>query len=133
MNRLVLADTGPLYAALDITDQYHERAQGDLERLTQEKREVIIAYPILFESYSLVLYRLGSRAAASWLKQTMDGASFLNPTPQDYRESAKQLRSFADEKITLFDAITAVVARRLNLQVWSYDHHFDVMRVRIWR
>jgi len=75
MTRAVLADTGPLYAALDSNDQHHRRAQEDLQRLTHERREVIIAYPILVESYRLVLYRLGKQTASAWLNETMEGAS----------------------------------------------------------
>jgi hypothetical protein len=33
MKRVVFADTGPLYAALDPHGQYHQRAQEELERL----------------------------------------------------------------------------------------------------
>ncbi len=36
MTRSVLADTGPLYAAVDADDQYHERAQGQLQALENE-------------------------------------------------------------------------------------------------
>jgi hypothetical protein len=32
----VLADTGPLYAAADPSDDHHERAQGDIRRLNSE-------------------------------------------------------------------------------------------------
>jgi predicted nucleic acid-binding protein len=133
MKRVVLADTGPLYAALDPSDQYHQRAQGELKRLAHERREVVIAYPILFESYSLVLYRLGKQTASRWLNETMQGASFINPAAEDYRQAADILQIFADQRITLFDATVAVLARRLGVQVWTYDHHFDVMRVAVWR
>jgi hypothetical protein len=27
----------------------------------------------------------------------------------------------------------ATLAGRLGLEVWTYDHHFDVMRVAVWR
>lgn len=29
--RAVIADTGPMYAAVDVDDQYHERAQAELQ------------------------------------------------------------------------------------------------------
>ena len=85
MKRSVLADTGPLYAAADPDDQYHERAQKELKRLNRDRRSVVVAYPILLESYTLVLYRLGKEAASTWLDETMAGASFVNPAAEDYR------------------------------------------------
>jgi predicted nucleic acid-binding protein len=51
----VLADTGPLYAAVDPSDDHHERAQGDIRRLNSEGIGVTVAYPTLCECYSLVL------------------------------------------------------------------------------
>jgi len=48
-------------------DQYHERAQKELKRLNRDRRPVVVAYPILLESYALVLYRLGKEAASKWL------------------------------------------------------------------
>jgi predicted nucleic acid-binding protein len=88
------ADTGPLYAAVDPDDQYHGRAQRELKRLSRDRRAVVVAYPILLESYTLVLYRLGEQAALTWLTETMDGASFINPTADDYRAAAGKVLSF---------------------------------------
>jgi len=65
MKGAVLADTGPLYAAVDPDDEYHARAQRELKRLARDKREVVIAYPTLLEAYTLVLYRLGKPAAST--------------------------------------------------------------------
>ncbi len=84
MRQAVLADTGPLYAAVDPDDQYHERSQKELKRLSRDRRAVVVAYPILLESYTLVLYRLGEQAASTWLTETMEGATFVNPTAEDY-------------------------------------------------
>jgi predicted nucleic acid-binding protein len=133
MKRSVLADTGPLYAAADPDDQYHDRAQRELKRLNRDKRSVVVAYPILLESYTLVLYRLGKEVAATWLGETMAGASLVNPAAEDYRVATAKVLSFKDQPITLFDATVAVLAQRTGLQVWTYDHHFDVMRVPVWR
>jgi len=133
MNRAVLADTGPLYAAVDPDDAYHRRACEDLRRLAQEKRSVVIAYPTLLESHSLVLHRLGTRTATAWLKEILSGSALLNPSPQDYLQAAARIASLPDQSVTLFDGTIAVLAKRTDAQVWTYDHHFDVMRVRVWR
>jgi predicted nucleic acid-binding protein len=133
MKRAVLADTGPMYAAVDPDDEHHTRAQREIKQLTRDKREVILAYPTLLEAYTLVLYRLGQPAASMWLKDTLVGAALINPTPEDYREAATRLTDLADQPITLFDATLAVLATRLGIEVWTYDHHFDVMRTVVWR
>jgi len=44
-----------------------------------------------------------------------------------------RLRALTDQPITLFDATVAAMATRLNFDVWTYDHHFDVMRIGVWR
>jgi len=133
MKQAVIADTGPLYAAVDPDDQYHRRAQRELKRLVRDRHELLVAYPTVLESYTLLLYRLGRETAKTWLDEVLAGAAFVNPTSEDYRDAARKVRAFADQKITLFDAAIAVLASRLDLKVWTYDHHFDVMRAAVWR
>lgn len=132
MKRAVLADTGPLYAATDPDDAHHKRARQELQRLTRDRYEVVVAYPTLLEAYTLVLFRLGRTAAVRWLGD-MSGASLINPNPEDYRQAAAKINTLADQPITLFDATVAALATRLKLEVWTYDHHFDLMRVGVWR
>lgn len=133
MKKAILADTGPLYAALDPDDQLHARAQRELRRLAQEKRRVVLAYPTLLEAYTLVLYRLGNAAAASWLQEISAGTALINPAPGDYRDAQELVLRFGDQPITLFDAAVAVMASRLGAEVWTYDHHFDLLRTAVWR
>jgi predicted nucleic acid-binding protein len=57
----------------------------------------------------------------------------MNPTDEDYRQAIARVRALSDQRITLVDAILATVALRLKLKVWTYDHHFGVMRVPVWR
>lgn len=132
MKRAVLADAGPLYAAADGSDAHHQQALRQLQDLARDRREVIVAYPTFLEAYSLVLFRMGTDAAFKWLTYMAD-ASLVNPTPEDYREAVARVRTLSDQRITLFDAVTAVLATRLKLEVWTYDHHFDLMRVKVWR
>lgn len=133
MRRSILADTGPLYAALDRDDQFHERAQSELKRIQDERFTVLISYPNLLESYTLVLYRLGSATANGWLKEINSGASLINPTSEDYLEAQLTVSAFPDQRITLFDSVLAALAVRLGCPVWSYDYHFDVMQTPVWR
>lgn len=132
MIRAVLADANPLYAAVDEADERHERASDDLQRLEREKRLIIVAYPTLLEAHTLVLFRLGKAAAREWLA-LMSDTMLVNPEAEDYRQAMLRLEGLPDQKITLFDATLAVLALRMGLQVWTYDHHFDVMRVPVWR
>jgi predicted nucleic acid-binding protein len=132
MTRAVLADTGPLYAANDEADEHHHRALLQLKELTRDRREVLIPYPTLLEAYSLLLFKLGRNAASGWLTE-LANASFVNPTPEDYARGLTMVHALADQSITLVDATLAAVASRLRLEVWTYDHHFDVMRIPVWR
>jgi predicted nucleic acid-binding protein len=133
MKRAVLADTGPLYAAVDPDDQYHPRAQQELSELQRRQLTVMLAYPTVSEAYTLVLYRLGRSTARSWLQEILKGAALINPMPEDYRMAVSKLDAYPDQSITLFDAALAALSKRLSVPVWTYDHHFDVMRAAVWR
>ncbi|MGB8065320.1 MAG: PIN domain-containing protein [Candidatus Sulfotelmatobacter sp.] len=132
MTRAVLADTGPLYAVVDPEDEHHARALQELRKLARDRREILVPYSTLLEAYSLILFRLGRDVASGWLME-MTSAALVNPTPEDYRRAGDRIRALADQPITLFDAVAAVTATRLGVAVWTYDRHFDVMRVPVWR
>jgi len=93
----------------------------------------MLAYPTLSEAYTLVLYRLGKKIAARWLDEVSSGVSLINPVPQDYQEAVRRLKAFADQPITLFDATVAVLGTRLGVEIWTYDHHFDLLGAAVWR
>ena len=133
MRRAILADTGPLYAAVDQDDADHARAHRELRRAAREKLDVLISYSTLLEAYSLVLRRLGSEAATTWLTDVLSSASLINPSPEDYLDAATRVAAFPDQDITLRDATVAVLAERLQVEIWTYDYHFDVMRTKVWR
>ena len=99
--RAVLADTGPLYAAVDPDDQYHERAQGQLQALEDDGLSVVLAYPTLLEACTLISYRLGHPTASGWLEDVRAGTALLNPTPQDYRDAMVLVSRFPDQSISL--------------------------------
>jgi predicted nucleic acid-binding protein len=131
--RPVLADTGPIYALVDPDDRFHDRAMSEAARIAEQGRTLVVAFPTLIESQSLILKRLGFRVARRWLAELTAGAGLLNPHRDDYLAAARRLRSFADQPITLCDAVVTVLADQLSLSVWTFDHHFDVMGAAVWR
>lgn len=132
MMRLVLADTGPLYALSDSSDQYHRRAREQMKRLGAEGYSVAATYPTISEAYTLVLRRLGAGYAHEWLEELLDRVVAINPEPGDYHEAVLQVQKYRNWEITLFDALIAVVAAKLSQPVWTYDRHFDLMEADRW-
>jgi predicted nucleic acid-binding protein len=133
MRLAVLADTGPLYALVDPSDQYHARAQREVKRLGGEQRGVLVAYPVLMESYTLIVRRLGWDVARKWLEETRAGAGMITPTARDYEAAIRRVQSQPEKTVTLFDALLAALSEHLRVPVWTYDRHFELMRVSVWR
>lgn len=131
-SRHVLADTGPLYALADPSDQYHTRAHKDLDRLIASGQTVAVTFLTLAEAYTLVLRRLGTAYAHQWLQQLIDGSVLINPEPRDYFVAFDFIRTFQDQSVTVFDAVAAAVGNRLDLAVWTYDRHFDLLKTERW-
>lgn len=133
MTAFVLADTSPLYAAIDRRDQYHAASQETLGTFGRSGRAVLVPDPVRLECHSLVVRRLGPADGRRWLTDVRRTMSAIAPRPDDYIEAERLLAAYQDQPLTLFDAVLAVLAARLGLPVWTYDHHFDVMRVPVWR
>ena len=132
MNRTILADSGPLYAAVDPADQYHTRAQAELAELAADGWQVIVLLPTILEAYSLILYRLGIPTAHRWLDDLSGAAAPVVPTTADTASAFALVRRYPDQDLTLFDALLAITSTRLAASVWTYDTHFDVVRADRW-
>lgn len=129
----VIVDTGPLYAETDQGDHYHTQARTELQRLNEAKTQLIVPYPILLEAHKLVLYKCGISAAERFTTRLTTHANLINPTPQDYQFACQLISQFPDQKITLFDALVACLSQQSKFPVWTYDYHFDLMNVPVWR
>ena len=57
----------------------------------------------------------------------------IAPEAEDVAAAMQLPSRYRDQPITLFDAILAVMSDRLALPVWTFDFHFDVMQVSVWR
>lgn len=133
MNDVVMADTGPLYALADPSDQFHDRAHRELETIVSRNNSVLVILPVLCEAHTLVLRRLGGKYAAGWLGEVLSGGLPANPDMNDYLDATVGLRKYSDHPITLVDAVLARMTRRLEAPVWTFDRHFVTMRPRVWK
>lgn len=131
--RAIIADTGPLYAAVDPDDQYHQRSQSELAQINRERLSILVPYPVYLETHKLILQWLGFPQAIGFAKAIKQSANLINPIDRDYELAVDLASKFPDQDISLCDAVTAVLATKLKVPVWTYDYHFDVMQVRVWR
>lgn len=133
MRGAVLADTGPLYAAVDSNDSHHARSLEEQERLEAEDLETTVSYATVQEAYILVLRKLGTAQARSLLEDLTQSTAFITPTARDYERAVARVLRYPDQDISIADAVNAEISDRLQILVWTYDHHFDVMNSSVWR
>jgi predicted nucleic acid-binding protein len=129
----VLADTGPLYALVDSSDALHARAVLESEALASEKRRVIVARSTACEAHSLLRRRIDPSVVQTWLEELARACGLINPASTHYDAAVARLAALPDQSITLFDGVLAELAAHLDMPVWTFDHHFDVMGVPVWR
>lgn len=131
--RGIIADTTPLFGAIDPSDQYHSKARFELKRIETENLSIFVPVPVYLETYSLLLHRLGFRTAFDFTQSCVDSVQILNPTEEQYLLAVKKVSHYPDQKITLVDAVTAILSEKMKLPVWTYDRHFDIMGTSVWR
>ena len=112
--RGLIADTGPLYAAIDIDDQYPQRSQQELKIINQQKLAILVPSPIYLETHKLILQSLGITAALKFTRDIEKQVNFVNPTAKDYQAATSIITKFPDQKMTLFDAVTVILANQIN-------------------
>ena len=104
MTRAILADTGPLYALADPSDQFHKQAGQELADIDKRGVRVSVSYATLCEVYTLVMRRLGGSFAHQWLAEVLAGA-----VPVALTTSVE--RDVADPDPEVFVAVTLTFSR----------------------
>jgi len=80
-----------------------------------------------------VLRKLGIVESHSLLRYIARTAILVNPIAEDYGRATARVLRYPDQDISLADAVIAEIGTRLEVPVWTYDHHFDVMEAQVWR
>jgi predicted nucleic acid-binding protein len=126
----ILLDTGPLLAALDAGDDYHEICVDLLGRLTGR---LAVPAPVLVEVCYFLQGRGGPKTEALFLESLAAGELDLVPTvPPDLARMAELVRAYADLPLGAVDASVVAVAERLDVtKIATLDRrHFSVVRPR---
>lgn len=133
MRGVILVDTGPLYALTDPDDALHERAGEEREVLKARRLVPTVPYSNLIEGHALVLRKLGLAPARRFLRDLTRSSILVTPAEGDHEGAIRRVLRYPDQAISLADAVLAEMSARIDAPVWTYDHHFDVMGVNVWR
>jgi predicted nucleic acid-binding protein len=128
--KLVLIDTTLLYSLGDRQDANHAQALAVFGRMVAEGGVLAkTPTPVAFELHCLRLYRkpFEPGVALSEIKQVLKRFPIIDPEPQDVTLALEELARFPDQRITLADAVTACMARRLGARVLTFDRHFALL------
>ena len=127
-NRLILFDSGPLYANVDSNDQHHDRA----ETLFQTYSGLAIV-PVLVtpEVAHLLQSRLGRHAEERFLRDLTRRELLIEQIdPFDWDRIVELVEQYHDLPLGTVDASIIAAAERLNIStIATFDRrHFTVVR-----
>ena len=133
-NNKCFVDSSALIALNNPKDQYHENAIEIAHQLNQ--RQLVVSDAVLTETYTFLRYQSGYRVASNFLKIVLGGPSFIIAEVASSTRMATMtlLGQFRNYKISYCDALSVVIMKEQNIdQIFSFDHHFEMMGVRVVR
>lgn len=133
-NKKCFVDASALIALNNPRDQYHETAIGIAKKLNNS--ELIISDTVLSEAYAFLRYRSGYHIALNLLENILEGTPFViaDVTSESRMTTMALLKKFNDQKISYCDALSVAIMKEQKIdQIFTFDHHFDLMGVKVIR
>jgi predicted nucleic acid-binding protein len=123
---LAVVDTGPLYAAVDLDDQDHERC---LQALEAPGLRLFIPAMVVAEATYLVGSRLGPKVEAAFLAGLV-ALDIEAPSSDEWTRIAELVERYADFPLGGTDASVVALAERLGANaIFTLDRrHFGAVR-----
>jgi len=119
----IIADTSAIYALIDRSDEFHQKARQIVKELSLKKVDVILTNFILAETHALILSRLGHELARLWIKNLIWTIEHVNR--EDELRAREIIINFQDKTYSYTDASTFAVMERLKIDsAFSFDNHF---------
>lgn len=123
--RAVFADTSALYAAMDRSDQWHQRAADGFLSLAQQRRPFVTTNLVVSEVHALALTRLGTQAGLRWL-ETVPSLVVVYQRDAHHTAIVRTLQGYAGIRLSYSDAFALVVMREMELgSVFTFDRGFQ--------
>jgi predicted nucleic acid-binding protein len=116
-------DTSAFYALIDNDDRNHEECVALFADLGRSRARLLTSNHVLFETYSLMLNRLGRHMAARWLRALR--LQVERATREDERQAVRIVLRYRDKDFSLVDASSFALMERLGIrQAVAFDPHF---------
>ena len=126
---MILTDTGPLVALLDIDDRHHQRCRVAIEKLPAEP--MLTTWPCFTEA----IYLLGAVGGYSYQKQLWnlyiaERLHLHTSSLSEVERMNKLMDTYQDTSMDLADASLVATAESLGIQqIFSLDSHFYIYRL----
>ncbi|HMO87284.1 MAG TPA: PIN domain-containing protein [Lacipirellulaceae bacterium] len=127
-SRRAYVDTSALIAFVDRSDSHHER----FRRLFADPPSLFTTTLVIAEGHGWFLHRYDRERALQFLAlaELMAPLTILSAGPEELTAGAALIRRFADQRLTLVDAVGlhVMAAHKLN-HCWSTDFHLGLTGV----
>ncbi|MER7207973.1 PIN domain-containing protein [Streptosporangium sp. NPDC000239] len=126
---MIVIDSGPLVAAVNIRDRYHDLCA---RLLRSHSGPLLVPTTVVTEVCQLIERRQGSKAEAAFLSSFRAGLVLVQVTTEDLDRMSELVEVYANLPLGAVDASVVAVAERLGLtEVAALDRrHFTVVRPR---
>jgi predicted nucleic acid-binding protein len=119
----IMVDTSAVYALIDRSDDWHEKAKNLFKKLSEKDVDLILTNFILAETHALILSRIGHELAREWVKNLVWKIERVKE--EDEKRAREIIIAYKDKSFSYTDATTFAVMERLKLNVaLAFDNHF---------
>ena len=125
----VFVDTSAWCAIIDASDAEHEGAAAALADLARTRARLVTSGHVLAELHRLILHRSHPKAALEAVRRIRDTprSEFVHADDDDLSAAVGLLEHYADQDLTLTDAVSFAVMRRMGIRrAFAYDHDFAI-------
>ena len=103
-----------------------------MDALLRSSISVVVASTTLIEAHKLLLRRFSVQTVMTWLERITNSVEIVYPTEEDLASAIAIVRRYGDQPLALYDTTVAAMSARLQLPIWTYDFHFDILRANRW-